>query len=51
MEKMNEAIGDRENSTPRHWQAAELSCIWKVLDTAGKSGVRGEAGRMTAIRL
>lgn len=48
---MNEAIGDRENSTPRHWQAAELSCIWKVLDTAGKSGVRGEAGRMTAIRL
>lgn len=48
---MNEAIGDRENSTPRQWQAAELSCIWKVLDTAGKSRVRGEAGRMTGIRL
>lgn len=29
----------------------QSSRIWKVLDTAGKSGVRGEAGRMTAIRL
>lgn len=48
---MNEVIGDRENSTPRHWQAEELSRIWKVLDRAGKSGVRGEAGRMIAIRL
>ena len=49
--KMNEVIGDRENSTPGHWQAAELSCIWKVLDTVGKSGVRREAGRMITIRV
>lgn len=48
---MNEVVGDRENCTPRHWQAAELSHIYKVLDTAGKSGVRGEAGGMITIRV